>query len=213
MKADIRFIQHLNQSLSETLPGREAHFKMAPFRNHSYHELPKNYKTACVMALLFPKGNEWHTAYIERVHHINDKHAGQISFPGGKLEEIDNSLEACALRETQEELGINAAGVEIIGKLSPIYVYVSNFHIHPFVGFIEEEPSFIPEESEVNRIIEVPLKHFDAEHTTSRKNIHVRSTTIKDVPYYDLFGSVLWGATAMITSEFNEVIRRIKAVY
>jgi 8-oxo-dGTP pyrophosphatase MutT (NUDIX family) len=207
---DIQFIERLERELEDELPGREAQFLMAPVERQQNFEIPDSHVLACVVALIFPKKKDWHVVLIERVSdNPNDHHAGQLSFPGGKFEETDYSYQDCALREAEEEIGINASDVGIIGELSSIYIPVSNFLIYPFVGFMGEDPEFTIQRNEVQNIIEVPLKHFLEGKNKKKTDLDIRGGILKDVPYYDINNQVLWGATAMIMSEFEQVIRKI----
>lgn len=203
---DISFIQDLEKRLAQDLPGMAAQNKMAPQGSEKYRQISNDHKIACVLALLFPKNDHWHICLIERTsHHPDDKHAGQISFPGGKLDDNDDSYEDCALRETYEEIGISPDTIGILGELTPLYVYVSNFLVHPFVGFTTESPKFIIQEAEVKNIIEMPMKHFTKSKYKQVGDIKVRDMILPDTPYYDVNGQKLWGATAMIMSELEHV--------
>jgi 8-oxo-dGTP pyrophosphatase MutT (NUDIX family) len=207
---NLDFIINLEQALKSPLPGRKAQVKMAPGQGELYYEVPDSHNVACVLALLFPRNSEWHIAFIERNSHKNDKHSGQISFPGGKMEVSDSSHSFCALRETEEEIGIDKSDIKILAKLTELFVFVSKYNVHPFVGDCEVEPNFVPQASEVKKIIEVPVTHFTSGEYLSRKDIHVRNIVIKDVPFYKLNGHVLWGATAMMMSELTEIMRSIQ---
>ena len=205
---DILFIEKIEKRLAEELPGSRAHMLMSPVEMARYSHLPSQYLKACVLILLYPKADEWHLVLIERTtHDKNDKHAGQISFPGGKLNPSDDSLEVCALRETYEEIGVSPDKVGLLGALSEIYVYVSNFLVHPFVGFTYENPRFSKQDSEVAEIIEIPLEHILNSKNKKRGPISVRDYSLPNVPYYDIYQKPLWGATAMILSEFEHLVK------
>jgi 8-oxo-dGTP pyrophosphatase MutT (NUDIX family) len=204
---DINVIHLLEKRLAQDLPGYDIQNKMAPpLGSDRYSQILPDHKVACVMALLFPKNDQWHLSLIERAGmHPEDKHAGQISFPGGKLDENDASYEDCALRETYEEIGIAPDTIGILGELTPLYVFVSNFLVHPFVGFTTESPRFILQESEVKSIIEIPIEHFTKAKNKQQGDIHTRDIIIPNTPYYDVYGQKLWGATAMMMSELEYV--------
>jgi 8-oxo-dGTP pyrophosphatase MutT (NUDIX family) len=204
---DIKFIQNLENSLANDLPGVEAQMKMAPVHQDSYLNIRDDHKIACVLILLFPKDKNWHVCLIERTNlNPDDKHGGQLSFPGGKLDDKDDSFEDCALRETQEEIGISPESVGILGGLSPLYVFVSNYLVHPYVGFTTEYPNYIKQDTEVESIIEVPLKHFVKPKNKGYEDIQVRDSIISKAPFYDIGGRKLWGATAMIMSELEHIL-------
>ena len=208
---DISFINSLTARLSNPLPGIDAQALLAPTHHRKYLEVHDRHNIACVLLLLFPKNDEWNICYIQRSSkNPDDRHAGQISFPGGKYEEEDLSLEACALRETYEEIGISPDKIDILGQLSDLYVYVSRFRVFPFVGFMKDANIFRIQESEVSSIIEVPVAHLNHHGNFKKGTIEVRDFVRDNIPYYDLYGKKLWGATAMITSEFLQLCREIK---
>ncbi|MFZ1705580.1 MAG: CoA pyrophosphatase [Saprospiraceae bacterium] len=209
---DIQFIQQLESILEKPLPGTSAQMKMASFSSSpNFYEVPEDHKVACVMLVLFPKQNEWNFVLIERNgDDLRDKHAGQLSLPGGKVDDNDKTLEDCALRETYEEIGINPSLIGILGSLTPLYVKVSNFLVHPFIGFTTEYPKFIAQTSEVSRIFETPLSLLTDQSFKKTTNIEVRNMVIHNVPTYNIQGKALWGATAMILSEFEEIMNSLE---
>lgn len=210
MAFDLSFIDKIEKKLSEDLPGESAQYLMSPPYHDHYRKLTQDYRTACVLLLMFPRHNQWHIALIERSHHQeDDKHAGQLSLPGGKLDENDYSLEDCALRETYEEIGVPPESIGILGALSPLFVFVSNFLVHPFVGFTTDSPKFLLQKSEVADLIEVPVSHFLDDSNKSKADIRVRDIIIPEVPYYKIKDKQLWGATAMIMSEWEQVLAAI----
>ncbi len=201
------FIKNLEENLQRPLPGHEAQLKMAPVSRRRYVTAPEHARHAGVLAALFPKNEEWHIVLIERNPNDRDRHGGQISFPGGKVEQSDDTMLQTALRETEEEVGIPRNGVQILGKLSELYIPVSNFQVHPFVGVLDQQPTYTLQEEEVSRVIEVPISHFQNE--TSRRVIDIqvnRHLSMKNVPYFDVEGKILWGATAMMISELVEAL-------
>ncbi len=142
---------------------------------------------------------------IQRTAAENDQHSGQVSFPGGKKEISDNSYADCAKREAFEEIGVAMDSIEILGALTPLYIPVSNFHVFPFVGFIEKEPLWNKQTSEVSEIIPIPIAHFLSEENEKTTTVNGRGFSLENTPYFDVNGKVVWGATAMILSEFREV--------
>ena len=205
---DIHFIERLERNLEDELPGPKAQFLMAPADRIPPPILPDDHRLACVLTLLYPKNKEWHVALIERTAgNKEDVHAGQLSFPGGKFDDKDYSYQDCALRETEEEIGVPSSSVGIVGELTSLYVNVSNFLIYPFVGFMTEFDDFKLQKSEVSSLLEIPLKHFLDQKNKKRGSINVRGSIINDVPYYDIDNKRLWGATAMIMSELEHVVK------
>lgn len=159
-----------------------------------------------VMLLLFPGDEELHLVLTRRRSDLA-AHPGQISFPGGR-NEAEETLEITALRETEEEIGVPAAAVQIIGALAPIYIPPSDFHVYPYVGWTHngQRPSFVPAPEEVAEIIEVPLSSLLAPDARAEETweLHGRKT---QVPHFAVAGHKVWGATGIMLSEFVERLR------
>ncbi len=208
--SDTDFLAALKQQLDNNLPGQAAQAKMASGSRTKFPTIPSTAKEACVLCLLYLKEKEWHLVLMERVsNNPNDRHSGQMSFPGGKLE-IGETYEEGALRETEEEIGVPREDIKILGKLTPLYIPVSNFHVHPFVGVLTYTPSFIPQESEVKELVEVPISLLLDSNNRRIKDLTIRTVSIKEVPYFDVYKKVVWGATAMMLSEFVVLINNVK---
>lgn len=206
-------IQAIQQQLQQQLPGPEAQYKMAHVVRQNYLDLkpdvPVNARIACVLALLYPKLEEdMHIVLIERISsNPKDRHKGQVSFPGGRYEDEDGTFERGALREAQEEVGVDPDRISILGPLTELYIPVSNFKVYPFVGYVDERPSFRPQLSEVKQIIEVPIEHLTNPATRQFTNIRINEQiTLNRVPFYNVQGKIVWGATAMILSELITVL-------
>lgn len=200
------FIERLIERHAQGLPGRPFQLKKAVLARRQIFEAPPTARQSAVLILLFPKAGEWHVVLTERVGSANDPHSHQISFPGGSLDASDESLEACALRETHEEVGILPEMVNIIGKMTDLYIPVSNFHVHPFLGWTAAPPQYVPQTTEVKDIIEAPLSILTNSDNHKKKDMDIRGMRLPDVPYFDVHGRVVWGATAMMLSEFLELI-------
>lgn len=197
----------LTASLLEKLPGEAAQLLMAPTaRNRVKHSELKQF--AAVVILLYPQNNETYTTFIKRPEY-EGVHGGQIAFPGGKLEIKDANLEHTAIRECREELGINE-DLEILGKLSPLFIPVSGFEVHPYVAYTNKKPIWVPDPEEVENVIEIPISYL-----LNPKNVIIEKWNLHgilaDVPLYKINDQYkIWGATAMITSEFLEVYKNVK---
>lgn len=204
----LELIEKVGHQLKQPLPGVEAQYRMATLGRYRKITPPVTAVDAGVLALFFPKNDVWHIVLIERAsRHPQDRHRGQISFPGGRHEPKDPSLEFTALREAEEEVGIDADKVEVLGKLTELYIPVSNFLVHPYVAYTEEQPDFTPQPSEVASILEVPFEHFLTEQNIRRTDMTVQGNIrLKDVPYFDIGGKILWGATAMMMSELLALV-------
>ena len=146
--------------------------------------------------------------FTERSHKV-EHHKGQISFPGGVVEEKDGSLAETALRESFEEIGLLNKDVEILGQIDDTYTVVSNFIVHPFVGIIPYPYQFKISREEVESIITIPLKVFLDGHSRHKKNsVEVDGLTYQGTAYeYD--GTTIWGATARIMENFIQIIKEI----
>lgn len=199
----------LKKALATGLLGWEAQRLMLPLKTDKYQEPHTNSKQAGVSVILYPDvEGVIQAVFIKRPAHPLDKHSGQISFAGGQKEQSDVDLQATALREMEEELGIARGEAQVLGALTSMYVYVSDFYVEPYVVYLDDRPQYLLQASEVDYVIEIPLTRLINQSSVTT-DIFVRNTTLKDVPYYDLNGDVLWGATAMITSELIEMVRRL----
>jgi 8-oxo-dGTP pyrophosphatase MutT (NUDIX family) len=132
-------------------------------------------------------------------------HSGQISFPGGQKEDVDGDLIATALREADEELGINQLDVEVLGALTEVYIPPSNFLVEPIVGLQNERPSFKADATEVHSILEVPFSAFLKSENFKTSKVEARGYTL-EVPSYHVHNEVVWGATAMMISELTHLL-------
>lgn len=190
------------------LPGVMAQDLMLPHPSRNKFSLPETYKKAGIMILIFRHQNEWNFTLIKRSKHPKDKHSGQISLPGGQLDIIDNNnLEDCAIRETHEEIGIIPTSISIIAPLTSIYVPVSNFMIYPYVGLFNGDISqFSIQENEVDELIVISINDFLLDTTKQKTDIKLKSHTLKSVPVFNIKDHIVWGATAMVLSEFKQWI-------
>ncbi len=200
----------LKMRLKRPLPGKAFQYQMANAARQpvSQQPIPESASSSAVMILLYPKNGEHHLLLIERAERSVDRHSGQISFPGGKLEASDVDLAHCATRETREETGVAVKTTQIIGQLTDMYIPVSNFKVTPFLAYSTQPLLFQIAQNEVRAIIEAPLRLLQDPETIKIKDIWVNEKlTLRYVPYYDVFGKTVWGATAMIISEFLELLR------
>ncbi len=214
---DLIFIENLKKQLTDVpLPGLEGQLKMAPPMRRELlddrYRQPENPKLAAVLCLLFWENDVWNVVLIERAGgHPSDRHAGQIAFPGGKVEPADVSLAAAALREAEEEIGATAEKVVVLGRLTELFIPVSGFLIHPFVGFLEEKTAWLPQASEVKSILEVPILDLQKKGARQVKDLTVGPGVVyQDIPYFEVENQIVWGATAMILGEFLEVLGRVE---
>ncbi len=196
----------------QELPGAPAHQKMAhAVRKADPHPDVTTTRDAAVLIILFEKtpGN-FHVIFIRRTSsHDGDKHAGQVGFPGGKSETSDQDLMYTALREAHEEIAIDLAQIDVLGLLSPLYITVSKFMVHPFLAYSWKTPVLLRQETEIEEILELPLSSFMASSSIQETRIHLSSGIILNhVPCYQINGHLIWGATAMIMSELLEIMHQ-----
>ena len=202
--------QNIIKALDKKLPGASAHQKMLPKDRNLDIPSPEQFsiKQSSVLLLLFPENNEIKVCLIKRPQHMKH-HAGQIALPGGKIEKNETALET-ALRETREEIGIQTKDINILGSLSELYVEVSRFLIQPFVGWLDKKPDFEINKNEVDKTILFPLFNYK----DSFDNTELETITGKiQVPCIKYNGEIIWGATAMILSEFYDVLEQSKVIH
>lgn len=201
-------VESLRERLLHPLPGRAAQERMTGRLRPMPDEIPEHAKDSAVLQLLFPLHGEPHLLLMRRTED-GRAHSGQISFPGGRYEPEDASLMITALREAEEEVGIVAGEVEVLGALTPLYIPVSYFMVHPFVAWSATRPDYLPSKDEVSEILEVPLAHLfnPANKTETQVQPSSMPGVTFTVPAYSLpDGAFIWGATAMMLAELEAVI-------
>ena len=191
------------------MPGSKAQELMMGRVRPMPMEVPAHARPSAVLCLIFPIAGEPHILFMKRMED-NTPHSGQVSFPGGSYEQQDADYRATALREAQEEVGIMAADVDILGALTSLYIPVSNFNVYPYVGLATSRPVYNLSRAEVSYILEVPVKELF--HPERKAITHVISPAMPDVKlkvnaYVLEDGTVIWGATAMILSELEAVLK------
>jgi 8-oxo-dGTP pyrophosphatase MutT (NUDIX family) len=199
------FIDLISQELKKPLPGLDSQRKMLPVtRLKQKFGIPEMSKEGAVLLLLYHKNDRLSICFIKR---SNDGgvHGGQISLPGGKKEASDTDLIITALRETEEEIGAKATNISILGLLSSLYIPVSNYSVTPVVGYCPAEPEFKINKTEVDELLEAPLNEMLNPANCLSGEIEVRGNFF-EVPYFKLGKNKIWGATAMILSEFIQII-------
>jgi len=192
--------------MQSPLPGRDAQRMYEPSLSFGRHFAPPpaDARPAAVIALLYPNDDGWHIPFTLRPPTMAD-HAGQISFPGGMIEAGETSDQA-ALRELEEELGVPGEGIELLGQLTPLNLFVTNFAVTPWLAVLDRRPDIVPCEREVAEVLEVSLTSLlDTTNSAAHDRQH-RALQFK-VPHFQWQHHRIWGATAMMLAEMVEIVR------
>jgi 8-oxo-dGTP pyrophosphatase MutT (NUDIX family) len=205
------FIWRLKNQLLQPLPGEEAQYRMSRLRLHSTAEyllLNPSHRESAVALLIWPEAESYRTVLIKRPEY-EGVHSGQMALPGGKRDVSDRDLVETAIRETREEIGVELKRNQIAGGLSPLYIPVSNYLVQPWIALLEERPLFHADPEEVSALLDFDLSLLL--HTSTLKtSLRVLGNGIKaETPYFDIEGSEVWGATAMILSELSALLEKI----
>ncbi len=205
--------QLLAARLKRPLPGPMvgSRFEPQPRHGRHYDRPPPEAKSAAVLMLLYPKrgesaesgDEEWHLPLMVRPGGA-EPHAGQVSLPGGAVEQGESSLDA-AVREFREEVCPAGHNLMPLGHLTPVYVHVSNYLIAPWLAVARSAPALVANPSEVQEVLEVPLAHL-----LDPANFGAHERTKEGRPYtapHFLFrGHRIWGATCMILGELVTIL-------
>lgn len=208
------YLEELKEKLGSyesNLPGLEAQLRLSPPYREKYdmEEVKKtNPRIAAVMILLYENEEGDIEFPVTLRHTYEGVHSNQFSLPGGSFEPEDISLEYTAIRETVEELGIAEENIEIIKQLTELYIPPSNFIVYPFIGIHHGAPEFFPDDNEVAEIIPLDLEAFLSAQPVSFERKF--SDYLVDIPGYELGeNAYIWGATAMILSEFGSLLEKL----
>ena len=200
------FQNKIKKALQITLPGEASHKKMLP-SERKLSTTPENegkLKSSSVLLALYEEKGELYCCLIKRPKHMKH-HAGQIALPGGRIEKGESAKDT-ALRETYEEIGIKPVQIEILGNLSELYVEVSQFLIQPIVGWLTHKPDFRINKNEVEKMILFPLLKYKNQFEGT--DIQTNTGTL-NVPCIKFEDEIIWGATAMILSEFYDTLEEL----
>ena len=199
----------LRHRLDQPLPGLDAQLKMASInRTERFRNLkvPDNAKQSAVLLLLYPNAESNIMLPMQQRTAYKGVHSRQIGLPGGGVEPFDSDYEDTALRETHEEIGVPRQKVELLGRLSKIYIPPSNYIVQPVVGIAHQRPEFVLDPVEVKALLEAPIQSFTDEDAVTTAMVKGRDQQEFEVPCFKVDGHVVWGATAMIMSEFREIM-------
>jgi 8-oxo-dGTP pyrophosphatase MutT (NUDIX family) len=203
------FTFRLENAFKKGLPGTDVQWVMAsPDRMRD--NFPKiagpDAREAGVLIMLYPYHGSVHTIFMQRPDY-SGFHGGQISFPGGKKESSDENIIRTALREAQEETGLEISLVKTAGTLTPLFIPVSNMLVTAVAACIDSKPHFRPDPREVLFLIEADLNQLLNPAIVKTKSLEIRGEAY-NIKYFDYMDHVIWGATAMMLNELLELIRR-----
>jgi 8-oxo-dGTP pyrophosphatase MutT (NUDIX family) len=169
-------------------------------------------RPAAALLLLYPHDGAWWLPLTVRGSGLR-AHGGQVSLPGGRLDHPDETVAAAALREAQEEIGVAPADVDVLGALTSLPIAVSGFLLHPIVGAATHRPAFVLAPDEVDRVIETPISRLLQPDAVSweRRALATGAQAPFDVPYFELDGARVWGATAMVLAEFIALLEDLRS--
>jgi len=198
-------LEHVRQGLRDPLPGIAAQARLAaPYRlEQMIKGPPSDARPAGVLILLYPHGGTLHFPLTRRRDDL-ELHKGQISLPGG-AQEPGESLLGTALRETSEEIGVSVDPSAVLGHLSAVYIPPSGFLITPYVAALPNRPEFRPTPDEVAELIEAPLPLLFEPSVVRRETWTLHGMDV-EIPFFQIGPHRVWGATAMVLSEFAAVI-------
>ena len=197
----------LRARLSSPLPGLDAQLRMAPQPRPGWdpRHVPPGLRDAAGLLLVYPHDGRWMVPLTLRGSWMR-QHTGQVSLPGGRVDPGE-SIDAAALREAHEEVGVDPGSVTLVGRLTPLHIPVSGHMLHPVVGWTAARPAFSVAEAEVERLIEAPIARLREPGAVAwEQRLREQPRVWMDVPYFAIDGAKVWGATAMILAEFLAAI-------
>ena len=165
-------------------------------------------RPAAALLLLYAHDGEWWLPLTVRVSGLR-AHGGQVSLPGGRLDHAGETVAEAALREAHEEIGVAPSAVDVLGPLTPLPIAVSGYLLHPIVGAAAQRPAFVLAPDEVDRIIQLPIARLLQPDAVSWEQRALSSGSL-DVPYFDIGGARVWGATAMVLAEFIAILEDLQ---
>jgi 8-oxo-dGTP pyrophosphatase MutT (NUDIX family) len=195
--------EEITERIKHKLPGETAQWRMAPLGRVKVQDESLSilgFKESAVLVPFVLRESGWSLLLTMRSTY-DGVHSAQISFPGGKFEEGETYAEQVAVREAGEELGIHPLEIEIVGRLSPLTIPVSRMRVQPIVAKVSRETPYTPDPREVGDVLEIPMHYLANPLNIKNVTVKVQGDYRMNVPAFDLGGSVIWGATAMMISE------------
>ena len=203
------FVAKFKEITANGMPGISAHAPLMPLNRIVLPPFDEaSHRSSAVGIVLHPVQSKIHCILIKRPEYVGF-HGGQISFPGGKMDIEDSNLEYTARRECFEEVDLPFELGNCIGELSSVYIPVSSFIVHPYVFFVNELPPLTPDPREVESIISFDI--FDLTNSENLKTTDIKlanGISRKNIPFFDIEGHKVWGATAMILAELKEILKQ-----
>ena len=201
----------IQSALQAPLPGLDAQLRLAPRPRVGWdpHRVPDGLRAAAALVLLYPVDDEPHVLLTVRGGSLRH-HTGQVSLPGGAVD-AGETIEDAAVREAVEEVGVVASDIQVLGRLTTLHIPVSGFLLHPVVAAADVRPRFMAAPDEVARLLEVPLTLLEDEATIrfERRTFERQGTLVDvEVPFFEVHGEKVWGATAMVLAEFLALIAK-----
>ena len=205
------FFEKLEIRLGQPLPGFKVQKEMSAYPrgktgiDFNFDGEPRE---SSVLIVLFENEDDICFPMIQRPMYTGI-HSGQIGLPGGKVEDHDKDRIETALRETEEEIGVKAEDVKVLGKLTELYVQASHYNVMPVVGYLPYRPEYVPDPEEVSRVIEGRPNDLISDKSRKIKELLIQDKYKIVAPYFDIDNQIVWGATAMILNEFAAIIKEI----
>lgn len=200
--------EELKRCFEQPLPGIKAHQQYAPEgREINPAALPIDTYRNSAVAVICAEVEDQPSLILTKRMPYDGVHGGQISFPGGKKENEDQTSEHTARRETKEEIGWSLEPNHLIGKLTEVYIPVSKFRVEPYFYLIDEIQEYQLNAREVSQIIHLPLEFILNEQSTQLTSVHISGQQeLKNVPAFVYNEHVIWGATALMLGEIRSML-------
>ncbi len=207
---DDRVLQLLRERLKAPLPGHGDFLELSGYQRPDIDAVLRQQpppKESAVLITLVPSNGEWQTLLMLRPEY-DGVHSGQIGFPGGHREPFDSDLRETALREFREEMGASTTGMEVLGELSRVYIPPSRALVTPVLAYVPQLPELRPDASEVAAVIRTPVAHLLRNDILKRGSRYIAILKRElEVPYWDVQGHMVWGATALMIAELRQLLR------